>query len=38
MDRVYAINAADRGSILAGGLLLHVASPSLSHISYPSTA
>ena len=38
MVRVHAINAADPGSIPAGGPLLHVTSPSLSYISYLSTA
>ena len=36
--RAHAINAADPGSIPTGGPLLHVTSPSLSHISYLSTA
>ena len=36
--RVHAINAADPGWIPARGPLLHVTSPSLSHISYLSTA
>ena len=36
--RAHAINAADPGSIPARGPLLHVTAPSLSHISYLSTA